>query len=362
MPPVALVESTNASYHPSYTPMAIFVGATSGVGQAMAEALARQTNGRAHIIIIGRSASAASKILAGFPKPPDEDGSWKHEFVACDATSLRNVRAVCDALKSRLTRLNYLVMTAGGPDANSFTSAGETEEGVNKHLVMRYFMRYLFTQDLVPLLLSAKEQGQQAHAMCVQGAGFGARIRTDDLGLHNAVRRSWKLLNGKVMPSVAAIKGMITGVTYNDGLVAYFATKHPIITFTHIHPGQVLTPGGTNVDLGWLFAPLAWIMKRVRMRIALEQDERAKYMLYALLDQATDRGGIYIRGECGDIVSAHGFDSDFKSLFDDLETATLSSKYGVLQGIPMKGYGGSDASVAGLIRYTNEVLAGILKN
>ncbi|KAK7022268.1 hypothetical protein R3P38DRAFT_2532719 [Favolaschia claudopus] len=360
MPPVALVESTNASYHPTYTPVAIFIGATSGVGQAMAEALARQTNGRAHIIIVGRSASAALKILAGFPKPPDEDGNWKHEFIPCDATSMRNVRAVCDALTSRLTRLNYLVMTAGSPESNSFTRAGETEEGVNYHLSMRYFMRYLFTQDLLPLLIAAKEQDQQAHVMCVQGAGFGLRIRTDDIGLHDTVRRSWKCLNGNMMPTVAAFKGIITGVTYNDGLVAYFATKYPTIAFTHISPGQVLTKGGTYIDLGWLFAPLAWIIKYVRMTFAFEQDERAKYMLFGLLDHANDRGGIFIRGDRGDIVSAHVFDSDFKSPFDNVETATLSSKYGVLQGIPMKGYGGSDASVAGLIRYTKEVLSGIL--
>ncbi|KAK6996660.1 hypothetical protein R3P38DRAFT_2565405 [Favolaschia claudopus] len=363
MPPLAVVESTNTAYHPNYLPVAIVVGATSGVGQAMAEALARQTNGRAHIIIIGRSASTAAKILAGFPKPTDKDveEGAKHEFVACDAMSLRDVRAVCRGLKARLNRVNYLVMTAGGPEANSMTEASETEEGINKHLAMRYFMRYLFTKELVPLLVSAKEMGQHAHAMTVLGAGMGVHLRTTDLGLHDALRGSYSFLQGRT-PLIVALKGMIAGAAYSDGLVAYFAANYPTVAFTHIHPGQVLTANGSHIDMGWMWAPLAWVLGYVKRAVSLSQDERAKYMLYALLDQATDSGGIFIRGDHGDIVSSHSFDAaTFESPWETLDAANgLSEKWGVLSGIPLKGYGGSDAAVANLVRYTEQELARIL--
>ncbi|KAF8173159.1 hypothetical protein K438DRAFT_1546090, partial [Mycena galopus ATCC 62051] len=289
MPSLAIVEASNAAFAPSYIPVAVVIGGTSGVGQAMAEALAQQTNGRAHIIILGRNATAAAEILASFPKPSDgaEEG-WAHEFVQCDAASMASVRVVCEALLARLKRINFLVITAGGPAANSLTEADVTPEGLNAHLAMRYFMRYLFTKELLPLLVTAKELGQPAHVMTVLGAGFGMPMRTTDLGLHEA----------------RTIKSLVTGVGYNDGLVAHFAALHPTLAFTHISPGQVLTAGGSHISLGWLFAPLAWLLGYFKRAISLTQDERAKYMLYALLDPER---GLFIRGDHGDVISSYVF-------------------------------------------------------
>ncbi|KAJ7692820.1 hypothetical protein B0H14DRAFT_3662689 [Mycena olivaceomarginata] len=332
MPPLAIVEASNAAFCPSYIPVAVIVGGTSGVGQAMAEALAHQLSGRAHIVIVGRNAATAKEILAAFPKPTEPD-EWEHEFVSCDASSMASVRTVCASLNARLKRINFL--------------------GLDAHLAMRYFMRYLFTKELLPLLVCAKEMGQHAHVMTVLGAGFGFKIRTTDLGLHETRSRSIKLLQG-VVPSIAAVTGGITGVAYNDGLVAHFAAQHPTLSFTHISPGQVLTAGGSDIYLGWLFVPLAWLLGRFKRAIALTQDERAKYMMYALLDVEC---GLFIRGDHGDVVSAHIFNPDHKAQFDPM--SPTAHKSGVLNGVQMKGYGGSDASVAGLIAYTEQVLSTI---
>ncbi|KAK7055384.1 hypothetical protein R3P38DRAFT_1354823 [Favolaschia claudopus] len=364
MPPLATVQASNAAFSPSYLPVAIFFGGTSGVGQAMAEALARQTKGHAHIIIIGRSKATAEKVLAGFPKPADQEGGeggdgWKHEFVACDASSMRAVHAVCETLKTRLRRVNFLVMTAGGLAANSISRASETEEGINEHLVMRYFSRYLFTRELLPLLQAAHDLGQHAHIMTIQGAGFGVRIPTSDLGVHEAYKRRYRFLQG-VMPNIAAIKGLVRGMAYNDGLVAHFAAQHPTLTFTHISPGQVLTATSAHVDMGWLWEPVSWFFGFVKRRTACTQDDRAQYMLYALFDPApSSGGGLFLRGDTGDVVSQHVCSPEHETQFADTTTAG-ARKYGLLHGTPMKGYGGSDAAVRGLVVYTEEVLAGIL--
>ncbi|KAJ7849258.1 hypothetical protein B0H14DRAFT_2765952 [Mycena olivaceomarginata] len=356
MPPLAVVEASNAAFSPSYIPVAVFVGGTSGVGQAMAEALARQTQGRAHIIIVGRNTTAAAEILAGFPKPKPteaEDG-WTHEFVACEAKSMASVRTVCAALSARLKRINFLVITAGGPQANSLTTSCLTSEGLNAKLAMRYFMRYLFTKELLPLLGAAQELGQHAHVMTVLGAGFGFPIRTTDLGLHEAHNRSIKFLQG-LLPSAAAIKAHVTGFAYNDGLVAHFAAGYPAIAFTHILPGNVLTKGGSHIELGWLFAPLAWVLGYIKRAFSFTQDKCAQYMLYGLLDTEPARG-VFIRGQLGDVVSSHVF-TGHEVQFD--ATSPTANKTGVLHGIRMKGYGGSDASVAGLVAYTEKVLSAI---
>ncbi|KAJ6487142.1 hypothetical protein C8R47DRAFT_1127864 [Mycena vitilis] len=354
MPTLAVAEASNAAFSPAYIPVAIFAGGTSGVGQGMAEAFARQTDGRAHIILIGRSVAQAEKIIAGFPKPTAGDAEgWSHEFVACDATSMVNVRAVCAGLRARLGRVNFLVMTAAGPRGNSMVETGETPEGLDDHLAMRYFSRYLYTKELLPLLAHAREAGQHAHVMTVLGAGFGMPLASKDLGLVEARRSTIKWLKG-VMFSIAAMKGMVRGVQYNDGLVAWFAAKHPDIAFTHIHPGQVRTPGAI-LDAGWLLAPLGWLITRLRSFITVSEAECAQYMLYGLLD--VERG-LFIRNNHGDIVSSHVFSLDHQAKIVDDGSAT-AKKAGVLNGIPMKGYGGSDATVAALMEYTERVLAEI---
>ncbi|KAJ7871289.1 hypothetical protein B0H13DRAFT_2060735 [Mycena leptocephala] len=345
MPTLAVAEASNAAFFPSYIPVAVVVGGTSGVGQAMAEALARQLNGRAHIIIIGRNPTTAAKILATFPKPNEPDG-WTHEFVPCDGLSMASVRAVCAGLIARLMRINFLIITAGGPAGNSMVDSYATPEGLDAHLAMRYFMRYLFTRELLPLLVSAKAMGQHAHVMTVLGAGFGISIRTTDLGLHETRSRSIKLLKGILPVLPCSLQGGLSGVGYNDALVAHFAAQHPELAFTHINPGQVLTAGGSDVDLGWLLTPLA--------AISLSQDDRAQHMLYALLD--VERG-MFIRGDHGDVVGAHVFQPDHKVHFD--LTSPTAHKTGFLHGVPIKGYGASDAGVAGLIAYTEQVLAAI---
>jgi hypothetical protein len=110
-------------------------------------------------------------------------------------------------------------------------------------------------------------------------------------------------------------------------------------------------------------------------------------MLYALLDAER---GMFIRGDHGDVVGAHVFQPDHKVQFDLtsptahkmvrhafpisftmliadpqlfvlvlVETKSSVREQGFLHGVPIKGYGASDAGVVGLIVYTEQVLAAI---
>ncbi|KAJ7887432.1 hypothetical protein B0H13DRAFT_1627477, partial [Mycena leptocephala] len=68
--------------------------------------------GDAHIILVRRNPAAA--ILASFPIH-SASLSWKHEFVACDASLLRNVHATVAALRPcpDLPWVHFLVLSAG---------------------------------------------------------------------------------------------------------------------------------------------------------------------------------------------------------------------------------------------------------
>ena len=179
MPSLSVVRSANAAFSPSYKlPIAIFVGGTSGIGRATAQAFARYTKGNAHILIVGRSQSAAESLLASFPKPTLPEA--KHEFVACDASLIKNVHATTAALLERLPKLNFLVLS---PGFASFKGRDETAEGIDRRLGLQYYSRWKFIYDLVPLLQKAKEAGEDAKAMSILAAGSRVALDLDNLGL-----------------------------------------------------------------------------------------------------------------------------------------------------------------------------------
>ncbi|KAF8145991.1 hypothetical protein K438DRAFT_1991254 [Mycena galopus ATCC 62051] len=102
MPTPAVVKASNASFHPSYVPIALFVGSTSGVGQV------------------------ASEIIARFPKPASD--GCKHEFVHCDLTLIVNVRDACADIRAKCARINFFVLTAR---YNLFVDTTATSEGLD---------------------------------------------------------------------------------------------------------------------------------------------------------------------------------------------------------------------------------------
>lgn len=176
---LAAIRASNAAFSPSYTPVALFVGGTSGIGQGIAEAFARHTNGNAHIVIIGRNRAAAQSIISQFPKPTATTGVT-HEFIQCDVKKMRNVQAATRELLTRVPKINFLVMT---PGIATLRGRDETDEGIDTKLAVHYYARWKFTSDLMPALLKAKEDGEDAKVMSVMAAGRGGEIDLNDLGL-----------------------------------------------------------------------------------------------------------------------------------------------------------------------------------
>jgi NAD(P)-dependent dehydrogenase (short-subunit alcohol dehydrogenase family) len=132
--------------------------------------------GNAHIIICGRNRKAADEIIATFPKTSNS----LYEFIECDASLMKNVVTSANEVKSKISTLNYLVLSQG---IFTFQGRTETSEGIDVKMALHFYSRWKFVDELLPLLQKAAEQGQEARVMSVLAPGNGGKVNVDDLGL-----------------------------------------------------------------------------------------------------------------------------------------------------------------------------------
>ncbi|KAJ7434470.1 NAD(P)-binding protein [Mycena latifolia] len=227
MPSLAIVRASNAAWNPAYTPVGVFVGGTSGIGEGIAEAFARHTKGNAHILLVGRNRAAAASIFARIEKPPSP--GLTREFLQCDLSLLQNVKRTCAEIRARFPRVNFLVLTAG---AISFAGLDVTTEGVDRQMATLYYSKWAFVDGLLPALRAARDAGEDARVSAVHTAGRGGPIDLDDLGLMKGFSSGMSNVR-KLLPQLAS---------YQDLLAEGFAERNPDISFFHAHPGSVDTP------------------------------------------------------------------------------------------------------------------------
>jgi NAD(P)-dependent dehydrogenase (short-subunit alcohol dehydrogenase family) len=196
MPALSLVRQTNARFQPKYTPVAIFVGGTSGIGRGMAEVFGRYTQGKSDIVIVGRNKEAADEVFSKLPSQTSQ--TYKREFFRCDVTRMKNVEVATKEILNRYSKINFLILS---PGFLSMKGRDETEEGLDTKLAVHYYSRWKFIKDLLPALNKASEEGEDAKVFSVLAPGKGGEIDLDDLGLKN---------------TFSVIKAALQAPTYND--------------------------------------------------------------------------------------------------------------------------------------------------
>ena len=254
-------------------PVAVFIGGTSGVGEAMAHTFAQYTNGKARIAILGRNKEAGERILSELPKPDGEEQAPERIFIQCDVSLMRNVSSAVQQLKDSFSKINYLVISTGFVDV---AGRKETPEGLESRLAVTYYSRWLFIKELLGLVEKAKEEGEEAAVMSMLASGYGGEINEED----------WE-----VKEDYSTMKSMTTAATYNDLLVESFAERNPSVPFIHVHPGMVRTPiFFRSPSLIWKFIGL--IVHTVGRLFTTSAEESADAM-WNIIVKVSQGGGSY---------------------------------------------------------------------
>ncbi len=207
----------------------VITGATSGIGLAAAEALARTG---ARLVLVGRDRAKGEAALARL----------RGVRRACEASVLYADLARLDAVRglaaqlALLPRIDVLINNAGA----IFRRRAETPDGLERTFAVNHMGYYLLTRLLLPRL---NESAPARIVNVASGAHRGARLDFVDLQMARdfdgwtAYRRS-KLCN----------------ILFTRELARRLAGSG--VTANCLHPGFVATGFGDNTD-GWFRASLA---------------------------------------------------------------------------------------------------------
>ncbi|KAG2523371.1 hypothetical protein JM18_005023 [Phytophthora kernoviae] len=226
---------------------ALIVGASSGIGLAMAQQIAPLVT---KITLCSRSCppDMMSSVKA---KNPDVEVVYER----LDMSLLHDVRGF--TTKHADTKFDWIVLTAG---MLFFCERADTSEGLDTKLVTMYYARFLLVHDL---LANLNRPG--VRVLWVLAAGqANVAPDLDDLGL----KRSYSM-NGVAHATVL----------YLDLMAQSMSEHAPKATFMHIEPGFVNTNLMDNESSWWW---VRWPMKLAALLLAESPEKNAKGLMQSL--------------------------------------------------------------------------------
>ena len=110
---LSTVQASNSLVSSSLPPglVAVFVGATSGIGEATLKQFAKHAR-KPRAYFVGRSQDAGDRIVAEC-KALNQAGEYV--FIKADVSLIRVVEKVCETIKAKEKDLNILFLSAGLP-------------------------------------------------------------------------------------------------------------------------------------------------------------------------------------------------------------------------------------------------------
>jgi len=211
----------------------VITGATSGIGEATALALAKNKHA---LYLLVRNTQKGEELKKKLAK---ETGNKDIFIVKCDLTDLESVREAAEELKAKLFNINVLINNAGGMVDKYELS----KDGVEMTFALNHLGHFYLTMSLMPLL----EKGH-------------ARIINVSSGAHKMGKPDFDLVeNEQTYSSIKAYgRAKLFNIYFTKSLAEKYKDKG--ITAYALHPGLVNTGFGAGISglskiLLWLARP-----------------------------------------------------------------------------------------------------------
>jgi len=211
----------------------LITGATSGIGQATATALAKMG---ATVILAGRSKERCQRTVAEIKR---ETGNPNIDYLLADLSVQAQVCALAAAFKSRYERLDVLVNNA----AAIFFFRQVSADGIEMNFAVNHLAYFLLTN----LLLDTLKASAPARVVNVaSNSHYGEHLDFDNLELERGYN-----------PGKAYGRSKLANLYFTYELARRLEEEGMGVTVNAMHPGFVRTNMAANN--GWLvrlFLPL----------------------------------------------------------------------------------------------------------
>lgn len=242
-------------------------GATSGIGRAAAQALARDGH---TVVLLVRDAERGRAVAEAIARPMGA-GEWV-QVIACDLGSFASVREAADTLSARFERLDVLVNNAG-----LITQARElSADGIELTFQVNHLSHFLLTH----LLLDRLEAAAPSLVINVSSDSHLAAVSGIDLD-DPQMERGWS-------PFGAYAASKLANIEFTYAAAERWGPRG--IASCAMHPGMADTGFGSG---GWGPAGVVW--RLLAPKLTAEKAADTVVWLAEHPDPASLNGGYYYR-------------------------------------------------------------------
>ena len=203
--------------------VAVFVGATSGIGLESLQYFAQHTTApRIYSVSRPQKATEHKGILDSL-RQLNPSGSYN--LIEADVSLISDADKIAKAVAEKETKVDLLYMS---PGFMPFEGRFNTKEGLDPSMTTRYYSRERTLEKLLPLLNS--EDASSPRVVSVLAGGMEAPLNESDLDLREP--SNWSYWNASVHSA--------TMMTLSFERIAQ---ENPRLSLVHWYPGAVSTPG-----------------------------------------------------------------------------------------------------------------------
>ncbi|KAF4439070.1 hypothetical protein FACUT_4424 [Fusarium acutatum] len=303
-----------SSSHPApQSFVAVFVGATRGIGLATLKVLIRALP-QPRFYVIGRSKARFAGELAILN---ESNPNATIQFVEAEVSLIKAIDGACERIMKLEKHVDLLFMS---PGSLAFGGPRYTEEKLDLCFSLSFYTRMRLIERLLPMLM----QAPHPRVLSVLAGGHESPLFTNDGDI--GLRKKGNYTAPRAVNQVTTLHSLA---------FIYFASHYPKVSWLHVHPGWVATTflsdllrsaGVVGVLAGKFVLPAYWFVAmseeecgRRQAECALSGRYPSREMICAAVVDVTDQ------------AACHGSCSGFYRVLSDGSTATDGKVLGPLE-------------------------------